>query len=114
MIASLLDMLSIPKLIGFFVLEPNSYVSVNSVIGSRDAIFDETRFTSISRPKDMTPTLTGTDKEDEATPSTCESLELRRSKREIKAKSFGPDFQLYLVEGSRDAIAYQYNYCFGI
>ena len=114
MIASLLDMLSIPKLIGFFVLEPNSYVTVNSVIESRDAIFDETRFTSISRPKDMTPTLSGTNEEDESTPSMSESLALRRSKRERKTKSFGPDFQLYLVEGSRDEIAYKYNYCFGI
>ena len=28
----------------FVVIEPNDYVSVNSVVESRDAIFDENRF----------------------------------------------------------------------
>lgn len=36
----------------FYVLESYEYVSVNSVIESRDAIFDDERFTSISRPRD--------------------------------------------------------------
>ncbi|GJZ40557.1 zinc finger, CCHC-type containing protein [Tanacetum coccineum] len=35
----------------FYVIEPNDYVSVNSIIESRDAIFDEERFTSIPRPR---------------------------------------------------------------
>nr|GEZ84716.1 zinc finger, CCHC-type [Tanacetum cinerariifolium] len=34
--------------------EPNDYVSVNSIIESRDDIFDEERFTSIPRPRDPT------------------------------------------------------------
>nr|GEY06566.1 zinc finger, CCHC-type [Tanacetum cinerariifolium] len=33
--------------------EPNDYVSVNSIIESRDAIFDEKWFTSIPRPRGM-------------------------------------------------------------
>nr|GEX84708.1 zinc finger, CCHC-type [Tanacetum cinerariifolium] len=33
--------------------EPNDYVSMNSIIKSRDAIFDEERFKSIPRPKGM-------------------------------------------------------------
>lgn len=37
----------------FMVIEPNDYISVNTVIESRDAIFDESRFTSIPRPKDI-------------------------------------------------------------
>nr|GFA94304.1 zinc finger, CCHC-type [Tanacetum cinerariifolium] len=37
----------------FYVIEPNDYVSVNSIIKSRDAIFDEERFTSIPRPRGM-------------------------------------------------------------
>ena len=37
----------------FYVLESNDSVSVNTVIESRDAIFDEERFTSIPRPRDM-------------------------------------------------------------
>ncbi|GJT93972.1 zinc finger, CCHC-type containing protein [Tanacetum coccineum] len=35
----------------FYVIEPNDYVSVNSIIELRDAIFDEDRFTSIPRPR---------------------------------------------------------------
>nr|KAJ0201762.1 hypothetical protein LSAT_V11C600301900 [Lactuca sativa] len=37
----------------FYVLESNDFVSINTVIESRDAIFDEERFTSIPRPRDM-------------------------------------------------------------
>ncbi|GJV53723.1 zinc finger, CCHC-type containing protein [Tanacetum coccineum] len=37
----------------FYVIEPNDYVLVNSIIESRDAIFDEDRFTSIPRPRVM-------------------------------------------------------------
>ena len=95
----------------FYVLEPNEYVSVNSVIESRDAIFDEERFTSIPRPRDMIhsskePVNT------EDVPST--STEPRKGTRVRKTKTFGDDFQLYLVEGSRNEINYQYQYCFNI
>nr|GFA90968.1 zinc finger, CCHC-type [Tanacetum cinerariifolium] len=41
------------KIYRFYVIEPNDYVSVNSIIESRDAIFDEERFTSIPRPRGM-------------------------------------------------------------
>ncbi|GKB08955.1 zinc finger, CCHC-type containing protein [Tanacetum coccineum] len=39
----------------FYVIEPNDFVSINSIIESRDAIFDENRFSSIPRPKDIIP-----------------------------------------------------------
>nr|GEY08221.1 zinc finger, CCHC-type [Tanacetum cinerariifolium] len=39
----------------FYVIEPNDSVFVNSIIESRDAIFDENRFSSIPRPKDIIP-----------------------------------------------------------
>ncbi|GJT87611.1 zinc finger, CCHC-type containing protein [Tanacetum coccineum] len=39
----------------FYVIEPNDSVSINSIIESRDAIFDENRFSSIPRPKDIIP-----------------------------------------------------------
>ncbi|GKC66816.1 zinc finger, CCHC-type containing protein [Tanacetum coccineum] len=41
----------------FYVIEPNEYAFINSIIESRDAIFDENRFSSISRPKDIMPNL---------------------------------------------------------
>nr|KAJ0187753.1 hypothetical protein LSAT_V11C900489750 [Lactuca sativa] len=37
----------------FYVLESNDHVSVNTIIESREAIFDEERFTSILRQRDM-------------------------------------------------------------
>nr|GFA52310.1 hypothetical protein [Tanacetum cinerariifolium] len=37
---------------GYVCNEPNDYVSVNSIIESRDAIFDEERFTSIPKPEE--------------------------------------------------------------
>ncbi|GKD19706.1 hypothetical protein Tco_1208864 [Tanacetum coccineum] len=38
----------------------------------------------------------------------------RKGKRVRKAKSYGSDFQLYLVEGSRDQVRSQYSYCYSI
>ncbi|GKA17885.1 hypothetical protein Tco_0697722 [Tanacetum coccineum] len=43
-----------------------------------------------------------------------ETPEPRRGKRARKAKSHDSDFQLYLVEGSRDQIGSQYSYCYCI
>ena len=34
----------------FYVIEPNDSVSINFIIESRDAIFDENRFSSVPRP----------------------------------------------------------------
>nr|GEU68392.1 hypothetical protein [Tanacetum cinerariifolium] len=39
----------------FYVIEPNDPVSINSIIESRDVIFDENRFYSIPRPNDIKP-----------------------------------------------------------
>nr|GEX55328.1 hypothetical protein [Tanacetum cinerariifolium] len=38
------------KAFKFYVIKPNTSVSINSKIESRDAIFDENRFSSVSRP----------------------------------------------------------------
>ncbi|GJZ88325.1 zinc finger, CCHC-type containing protein [Tanacetum coccineum] len=37
----------------YYVIEPNDFVSINSIIESRDAIFDENHFSSIPRLKDI-------------------------------------------------------------
>nr|GEW24687.1 retrovirus-related Pol polyprotein from transposon TNT 1-94 [Tanacetum cinerariifolium] len=39
----------------FYVIEPNDSVPINSIIESRDAIFDENYFSSIPRPNDIIP-----------------------------------------------------------
>nr|GEX56484.1 zinc finger, CCHC-type [Tanacetum cinerariifolium] len=39
----------------FYIIEPNDSVSINSIVESRDAIFDENHFSSIPRPKNIKP-----------------------------------------------------------
>ncbi|GJZ83038.1 zinc finger, CCHC-type containing protein [Tanacetum coccineum] len=38
--------------------------------------------------------------------------ELRKGKRNRTPKNFGPEFQLYLIEGTRDEVFDQHSYCF--
>ncbi|KAJ9547314.1 hypothetical protein OSB04_019857 [Centaurea solstitialis] len=99
----------------FYVIDPNESVSVNTVIESRDAIFDEERFSSIPRPKDLISNVDeGQNSEILEGISDPEPLKVRKSKRGQIAKDFGSDFQLYLVEGSRDKVKLQYSYCYSI
>ncbi|GKC09820.1 zinc finger, CCHC-type containing protein, partial [Tanacetum coccineum] len=46
------------KAFRFFVIEPNESVSINSIIESRDAMFDENRFSSIPRTSFRIPSRT--------------------------------------------------------
>nr|KAJ0219071.1 hypothetical protein LSAT_V11C300118320 [Lactuca sativa] len=100
----------------FYVLESNDSVSVNTVIESRDAIFDEERFTSIPRPRDMIQQSfnKNTTQAGDDSGGTSSVPELRKSTRARKVKSFGSDFQLYLVEGTRNETICQHQYCFNI
>ena len=98
----------------FYVIEPNDSVSINTIIESRDAIFDENRFSSIPRPKYTIPSSDDTLRGDHSNEAPSETSEPRRSKRARKPKSYGSDFQLYLVEGSKDQIESQYSYCYSI
>ena len=41
-------------------------------------------------------------------------LELRRSKRARKTRNYGPDFLVYLVEGSKDIFSNCVPYCFNV
>nr|GEW04179.1 zinc finger, CCHC-type [Tanacetum cinerariifolium] len=96
--------------------EPNNYVSVNSIIESRDAIFDEEWFTSIPRPRGMIQPSSSKIAEDEVegTDDVHGPSVPRKSTRTRKTKSFGSDFQLYLVEGTRDKTLSQCEYYFFI
>nr|GEX16622.1 zinc finger, CCHC-type [Tanacetum cinerariifolium] len=64
----------------FYVIEPNEAVAINSIIESRYAIFDEKRVTD----------------------EIVQQSELRKSKRYRSQNDFRPEFQLYLIEGTRD------------
>ncbi|GJZ16905.1 zinc finger, CCHC-type containing protein [Tanacetum coccineum] len=98
----------------FYVIEPNDYVSINTIIESIDAIFDENRFSLIHRPKDIIPNSNESQMDDHSNDVPSETPEPRKGKRVRKAKSYGFDFQKYLVEGSRDQIGSQYSYCYCI
>ena len=86
---------------------------MNTVIESRDVIFDEKRFSSIPRPRDLISNVDeGKNSETLDGISDPEPLEVRKSKRYRIAKDFSSDFKLYLVEESREEVGIQYAYCF--
>ncbi|GJZ81144.1 zinc finger, CCHC-type containing protein [Tanacetum coccineum] len=98
----------------FYVIEPNDFVSINSIIESRDVIFDENCFSSIPRPKDIIPNSDESQRDDHSDDVPSEIPKPYKGKRVRKAKSHGYDFELYLVEGSRDQLGTQYSYCYSI
>nr|KAJ0218783.1 hypothetical protein LSAT_V11C300120880 [Lactuca sativa] len=100
----------------FYVLESNDSVSINTVIESRDAIFDEERFTSIRIPRYMIHQSSNksTTQAEDVSGGASSVPKPRKSTRARKAKSFGSDFQLYLVEGTRNETICQHQYCFNI
>ncbi|GJV47059.1 hypothetical protein Tco_1437271 [Tanacetum coccineum] len=98
----------------FYVIETNESVSINSIIELRDAIFDENRFSSIPRPKDIIPNVQEPQMDDHIDDVPSEISEPRKGKRVRKAKSYGSDLQLYLVEGSKYQVGLQYSYCCSI
>nr|GEW25237.1 zinc finger, CCHC-type [Tanacetum cinerariifolium] len=98
----------------FYVIETSESVSINSIIKSRDAIFDENRLSSILRPKDIILNSVESQRDDHSDDVPSETPEPCKGKRVRKAKSYCSDFQLYLVEGSRDHVGSQYSYCYSI
>nr|GEV38135.1 zinc finger, CCHC-type [Tanacetum cinerariifolium] len=98
----------------FYVIELNDSIFINSIIESRDAIFDENHFSSIPRPKDIIPNVQESQMDDHTDDVPNKILKPRKGKRVRKAKLYGYDFQLYLVEGSRDQVGSQYSYCYSI
>nr|GEU40480.1 zinc finger, CCHC-type [Tanacetum cinerariifolium] len=64
--------------------------------------------------KDIIPNVQESQMDDHTDDVPNEIPEPRKGKRVRKAKSYGSDFQLYLVEGSRDQVRSQYSYCYSI
>ncbi|GKB47308.1 zinc finger, CCHC-type containing protein [Tanacetum coccineum] len=109
------------KAFRFYVIEPNDSVAINSIIESRDAIFDGHRFSSVPRPsqrslKDRTEDSGGSVVSERVTDEIVQQSEpeLRKSKRHRTLKDFRPEFQLYLIEGTRDEVSDQHSYCFNV
>ncbi|GKA14468.1 zinc finger, CCHC-type containing protein [Tanacetum coccineum] len=94
------------KAFRFYVIGPNESVSINSIIESKDAIFDENKFSSVLRPSQRslikgTKDIGGSVVLEEVVVQQPEP-ELRKRKRNRTLKNFGPEFKLYLIEGTRD------------
>jgi len=91
-----------------------THILVNTVIESRDAIFQEERFNSISYPKDIVHYNVQNLENSESDVDALDGSELRRSKRIRKEKYFGSDFFMFLVEGTCKSI-YSYGpICFNL
>ena len=95
----------------FYVIESNDFIEINTVFESKDAIFDENRFVSIPRPKEL---IVSKEHSNEKNDVAIETPELRRSKRVRIAKTFGPNFYTFLVEGSREMITESFQFCLNI
>ncbi|GKA61804.1 zinc finger, CCHC-type containing protein [Tanacetum coccineum] len=107
------------KAFRFYVIEPNDPVAINSIIESRDVIFDEHRFSSVPRPSQRslikgTEDSGGSVVSKRVTDEIVQQSEPRKSKRHRTPKDFGPKFQLYLIEGTRDEVFDQHSYCFNV
>ncbi|GKF71095.1 hypothetical protein Tco_0207209, partial [Tanacetum coccineum] len=104
----------------FYIIGPNESVAINSIIESRDTIFDENRFSSVPKPSLRIPNGTknigGSVVPEKVTEEVFQQpeLELKKSKRNRTPKNFGPEFQLYLIEGTRDELSDQHSDCFNI
>ncbi|GKA11979.1 hypothetical protein Tco_0691525 [Tanacetum coccineum] len=105
------------KAIRFYVIEPNESVSVNSIIKSRDDIFDENRFSSV--PTLIRRSLINGTKDIGVLVVPEEVIEevmvqqpkpkLRKSKINRTPKNFRPEFQLHLSEGTKDEVFDQHS-----
>ncbi|GJX45231.1 zinc finger, CCHC-type containing protein [Tanacetum coccineum] len=84
----------------FYVIEPNDSISINFIIKSRDAIFDENRFSSVPRPSLMIPNGT----ED------IGGSVLPKEVTEEVVQQHEPE----LRKRTRDEVAEQHSYCFNV
>ncbi|GJX18916.1 zinc finger, CCHC-type containing protein [Tanacetum coccineum] len=88
-------------------------------LGDRDAIFDENMFSSIPKLSHMS-LINGTNDDNGVSEVpgkvsdevVVQQPKLSKSKRVRTPKSFGPGFQLYLIEGTRASD--QHSYCYNV
>ncbi|GJW96667.1 zinc finger, CCHC-type containing protein [Tanacetum coccineum] len=91
-----------PYELWFYVIEPNEFVSINSIIESRDVIFDENRFSSIPGPKDIIPDSIKSQRDDHMMMLPCEDPDTRKGckwifKRKMKVDETIDKFKARLV-----------------
>nr|GEV30256.1 zinc finger, CCHC-type [Tanacetum cinerariifolium] len=72
------------KTYSFYVIKPNDPVSINSIIKSRDVIFDENRFSSMPRPKDIIQNSNESQRDDHSNDVPSETPKLRRGCNDLQ------------------------------
>ncbi|GKB64921.1 hypothetical protein Tco_0921107, partial [Tanacetum coccineum] len=98
----------------FIVVEPNDLISVNNIIESRDAHFDENRFKTIPKAHEISNETVSTEipittkRNNDDSFSDHQQVESRRSTRQQRQRTFGPYFEMYLVEGDRKGLIREY------
>lgn len=88
----------------FMVIESNDSYLINTLIESRDAIFQENRITSIQNLKDIVHYVVQSLESNVSNKDTLTCSRPRRCKRIRKMKNYGSDFFMLLVEGNNDSI----------
>nr|GEY78740.1 zinc finger, CCHC-type [Tanacetum cinerariifolium] len=86
------------KAFRFYVIEPNDPVAINSIIESRDAIFDENRFSSVPRPSLKIPN---------GTEDIGGSVVLEEVTEEVDLKTFDEAMKSQDVTFWKEAINYE-------
>nr|GEZ63964.1 zinc finger, CCHC-type [Tanacetum cinerariifolium] len=108
------------KAFRFYVIDPTDSISINSIIELRDAIFDENRFLLVPRPSlrisNVIEDIGGSVVLEEVTKEVVQQPEpeLRKSKKNRNPKDFRPEFQLYLIERTKDEVSDPHSYCFNV
>nr|GEY37235.1 hypothetical protein [Tanacetum cinerariifolium] len=95
------------KAFRLYIIEPNDSVLINSIIESMDAIFDENKFSSVPRPSQRSLVNETKDIGCSVVPEEVVQQpkpKLRKSKRNRTPKDVGHEFQLYLIEGTRNEV----------
>ena len=95
------------------VVEPNDQIHINTIIESRDARFDEQRFKTIPKTHDILKEVVSTDiplqiERENSDDSLDHQVEPRRSTRQRRSRTFGPDFEMYLVKEYRNDLIKEY------
>nr|GFA21080.1 hypothetical protein [Tanacetum cinerariifolium] len=105
------------KAFRFYVIEPNDSVLINSIIESRDAIFDDNKVSSVPRLSQRSLVSKTEDIDGLVVPEEVvqqPELELRKSTKNTNPNNFCPGFQLYLIERTRDEVSNQHSYYFNV
>ncbi|GKB53672.1 hypothetical protein Tco_0904425 [Tanacetum coccineum] len=94
------------KAFRFYVIEPNDSVSINSIIESKDAIFDEHRFSSVPRPSQRSLVKGIEDSSGSMVPEKTSDEIVQQSKPQLRKRTMDKDVALWkeVINNEMDSI----------